>query len=95
MNGGLKDLELATLIPSHTLRWANMAEIIHKYIYPYCIPLYKEFVIGMDIKPEYQFIHINFASVCFLLNAVRAIETGWVVLTRAVEWGCDFWFLPC
>ncbi len=34
---------------------------------------------GMDIKPEYQVIHINFASVWFLLNAVCAIETGWVV----------------
>ena len=33
----------------------------------------------MDIQPEYQVIHINFASVWFLLNAVRAIETGWVV----------------
>ncbi len=33
----------------------------------------------MDIKPEYQVIHINFASVWFLLNAVRAIKTGWVV----------------
>ena len=46
---------------------------------PYCIPLYKAFVIGMDITPEYQVIQINFASVWFLLNAVRAIETGWVV----------------
>ena len=37
---------------------------------PYCMPLYKAFVIRMDIKPDYQVIHINFASVWFLLNAV-------------------------
>jgi hypothetical protein len=51
---------------------------------PYCILLYKAFVIGMDIKPEYQVIHINFASVWFLLNAVRAIETGWVVYPKTL-----------
>jgi hypothetical protein len=30
--------------------------------------LYAAFVIGQDIKPEYQVIHINFANVWFLLN---------------------------
>ncbi len=43
------------------------------------MPLYDAFVIGMDIKPEYQVIHINFANVWFLLNVVRAIETVWIV----------------
>ena len=37
------------------------------------------FVIGWDIKPERQVIQINFANAWFLLNAVRAIETGWTV----------------
>ena len=47
----------------------------------YCLPLYTAFVIqvGYDIKPERQVIQINFASTWFLLNAVRAIETGWVI----------------
>ena len=44
---------------------------------PYCLPLNTVFVIGFDIKPERQVIQINFASIWFLLNAVRAIETGW------------------
>ena len=34
---------------------------------------------GYDIKPERQLIKINFANKWFLLNAVRAIETGWVM----------------
>ena len=42
----------------------------------YCLPLYTAFAIGFDIKPERQVIQINFASIWFLLNAVRAIETG-------------------
>ncbi len=46
---------------------------------PNCMPLYAAFVIRQDIEPEYQVIHINFASVWFLLNAVRTIQTGWVV----------------
>ena len=45
----------------------------------HCIPLYTAFVIGFDIKPERQLIQINFANIWFLLNAVRAIETGWIV----------------
>ncbi len=36
-------------------------------------------MIGSDIKAERKVIHINFSSVWLLLNAVRAIETGWVV----------------
>jgi hypothetical protein len=43
------------------------------------MPLFSAFVIGSDIKAERQVIHINFSSVWLLLNAVRAIETGWVV----------------
>jgi hypothetical protein len=45
----------------------------------FCMPLFSAFVIGSDIKAERQVIHINFSSVWLLLNAVRAIETGWVV----------------
>ena len=45
----------------------------------YCIPLHTAFVMGYDIKPERQLIKINFANKWFLLNAVRAIETGWVM----------------
>ena len=45
----------------------------------YCIQLYTAFVIGYYIKPERQLIQINFANIWFLLNAVCAIETGWVV----------------
>ena len=41
--------------------------------------LFADFVIGSDIKTEYQVIHVNFANIWFLLNAARAIETGWVV----------------
>ena len=43
------------------------------------MPLFSTLVIGSDIKAERQVIHINFSSVWLLLNAVRAIETGWVV----------------
>jgi hypothetical protein len=43
------------------------------------MPLFSTFVIGSDIKAERQVIHINFSSVWLLLNAVRAIKTGWVV----------------
>jgi hypothetical protein len=43
------------------------------------MPLFSAFVIGSDIKVERQLIHINFSSVWLLLNAVRAIETRWVV----------------
>jgi hypothetical protein len=45
----------------------------------YCLPMYTTFVIGWDIKPERQVIQINFSNVWFLLNAVRAVETGWIV----------------
>jgi len=45
----------------------------------FCMPLFSTLVIGSDIKAERQVIHINFSSVWLLLNAVRAIETGWVV----------------
>jgi hypothetical protein len=43
------------------------------------MPLFSAFVIGSDIKAERQLSHINFSSVWLLLNAVRAIETVWVV----------------
>ncbi len=43
------------------------------------MPLYVAFIIGHDIKPEYQVIHVNFANVWFLLNAVCATEIWWVV----------------
>ena len=59
---------------------------------PYCMPLYEAFDFGPDIKPEYQVIHINFANVWFLLNAVSAIETGWIVQLNG---DATFWFLPC
>ena len=45
----------------------------------YCIPLFTAFVIGYYIKPDRQLIQINFANIWFLLNAVRAIKTGWAV----------------
>ena len=45
----------------------------------FCMPLFSAFVIGCDIKAERQLIHIKFSSVWLLLNAVRAIETGWMV----------------
>jgi hypothetical protein len=45
---------------------------------PYCMLLYAAFVIGFDIKTCRQVIHVNFANIWFVLNAVRAIE-GWVV----------------
>ncbi len=43
------------------------------------MPLFSAFVIRSDINVERQLIHINFSSVWLLLNAVRAIETGWMV----------------
>ena len=46
---------------------------------PYCLPMYTSFVIGWDIKPARQVIQINFSNAWFLLNAVRAVETGWIV----------------
>ncbi len=46
---------------------------------PYCIPLYAAFVIGHDIKQEYQVIHVNCANIWFLLNAVRTIKPDWAV----------------
>ena len=44
---------------------------------PYCLQLNTAFIIGFDIKTERQVIQINFASIWFLHNAIRAIETGW------------------
>ncbi len=43
------------------------------------MPLFSAFVIRSDIKAEGHLFHINFSSVWLLSNAVRAIETGWVV----------------
>ncbi len=45
----------------------------------YCLPLFSAFVIGSDIKLERQAIHINLSAPWFLKNAIRALETGWVV----------------
>ena len=45
----------------------------------YCLPLFSAFIIGSDIKPERQDIHINLSSPWFLMNAIRALETGWTV----------------
>ncbi len=45
----------------------------------YCLPLFSAVVIGSAIKPECQAIHINLSAPWFLLNAIRALETGWVV----------------
>ena len=45
----------------------------------YCMPLFSAFVIGSDIKPERDAIHVNFSSAWFLANAIRALECGWVV----------------
>jgi len=42
-------------------------------------PLFSAFVIGSDIKPERQAIHINLSPAWFLMNAISALETGWVV----------------
>ncbi len=54
----------------------------------FCMPLFDAFVIGSDIKEERQSIHINFSSVWLWLNAVWAIEKGWVVqLNRDATFG--------
>jgi hypothetical protein len=45
----------------------------------YCLPLISAFVIGGDIKPERQAILINMSAPWFVPNAIRALETGWVV----------------
>ena len=45
----------------------------------YCLPLFSVFVIGHDIKPERQAIHVNLSSPWFLANAIRALESGWVM----------------
>jgi hypothetical protein len=45
----------------------------------YCLPLFSTFVIGSDIKPERQAIHINLSAPWFLMHAIGALETGWVV----------------
>ena len=45
----------------------------------YCLPLFSAFVIGSDIKMERQAIHINLSAPWFLMNAIRALESGWTV----------------
>jgi hypothetical protein len=45
----------------------------------YCLPLFSAFVLGYDIVPERQAIHINLSAPWFLMNAIRALETGWIV----------------
>ena len=42
----------------------------------YCLPLFSAFVLGSDIKPDRQAIHISLSSPCFLLNAIRALESA-------------------
>jgi hypothetical protein len=45
----------------------------------YCLPLFTAFVLGHDIIPERQAVHINLSAPWFLMNAIRALETGWVL----------------
>ncbi len=46
----------------------------------YCLPLFFFTpVIGSDIKPERQAIHVNLSAPWFLMNAICALETGWVL----------------
>ncbi len=45
----------------------------------YSLPLHEIFVLGYDIKPERQLIQITVSSAYFALNALRALETGWVI----------------
>ena len=45
----------------------------------YCLPLYSAFVLGSDFKAEREAIHISVSSAWFLMNAIRALECGWVV----------------
>ena len=41
-----------------------------------CLPLFSAFVLGSDIKPERQAIHISLSPPYFLFNAIRALECG-------------------
>ena len=45
----------------------------------YCLPLFPAYVIGSDIKQERQAIHIILSEPRFLMNAIHALKTGWVV----------------
>ena len=45
----------------------------------YCLPLFSVFVLGHDIKQERQAIHVNMSSPWFLANAIRALESCWVM----------------
>ena len=45
----------------------------------YCLPLYSAFVLGSDFKAEREALHMSFSSAWFLMNAIRALECGWVV----------------
>ncbi len=45
----------------------------------YFLPLHKTFVLSYDIKPERQLIQITYSSAHCALNALRALETGWVI----------------
>ena len=45
----------------------------------YCLPLFSVFVLGRDIKQGRQAIHVNLSSPWFLANAIRALESGWVM----------------
>ena len=45
----------------------------------YCLPLYSAFVLGSDFKAEREAIHVSVSNAWFLMNAIRALECGWVV----------------
>ncbi len=42
----------------------------------YCLPLFSAFVIGSGIKLGRQAIYTNLFAPWFLMNAIRALETG-------------------
>ena len=88
--GPVDDAATTTVVPESLgdlIEWCKKHEFyneLQRHNDPedsYCLPLYTAFVIGYDIKPdsERQLIQINLANIWFLLDAVRAIETGWVV----------------
>ena len=55
----------------------------------YCLPLHETFVLGFVIKPERQLIQLTISSAHFALNALRALETGWVIqLNGDATFGC-------
>jgi hypothetical protein len=45
----------------------------------YSLPLHESFVLGYGIKPKRKLIQITVSSAHFALNALRALETGWVI----------------